>query len=80
MVVTALHVVDTLAEMLATTLEPPMVAGVGLELKKAGGGVVAMAVVRDLFGGKRLVVMLSRLALVSGVVAALRTAYQPFAD
>ena len=33
----------------------------------AAGGVVAMAVVRDLFGGKRLVVMLSRLALVSGV-------------
>ena len=26
-----------------------------------------MAIVRDLFGGKRLVVMLSRLALVSGV-------------
>jgi DHA1 family bicyclomycin/chloramphenicol resistance-like MFS transporter len=33
----------------------------------AAGGVVAMAIVRDLFGGKRLVVMLSRLALVSGV-------------
>jgi DHA1 family bicyclomycin/chloramphenicol resistance-like MFS transporter len=33
----------------------------------AAGSVVAMAIVRDLFGGKRLVVMLSRLALVSGV-------------
>ncbi|MCS5713807.1 multidrug effflux MFS transporter [Herbiconiux sp. CPCC 205716] len=33
----------------------------------AAGGVVAMAMVRDLFGGRRLVVMLSRLALVSGL-------------
>jgi DHA1 family bicyclomycin/chloramphenicol resistance-like MFS transporter len=33
----------------------------------AAGGVVAMAMVRDLFGGRRLVVMLSRLALVSGM-------------
>ena len=33
----------------------------------AGGGVVAMAMVRDLFGGLPLVRMLSRLALVSGL-------------
>lgn len=33
----------------------------------AGGGVVALAMVRDLFGGFRLVVMLSRLSLVSGL-------------
>src|SRR5690606_4182799 len=33
----------------------------------AGGSVVAMAMVRDLFSGRRLVIMLSRLALVSGV-------------
>jgi DHA1 family bicyclomycin/chloramphenicol resistance-like MFS transporter len=33
----------------------------------AAGGVVAMAMVRDLFGGRRLVVMLSRLALVTGL-------------
>ncbi|SDZ51011.1 multidrug effflux MFS transporter [Herbiconiux ginsengi] len=33
----------------------------------AAGGVVAMAMVRDLFGGRPLVVMLSRLALVSGL-------------
>ncbi|QEE62529.1 multidrug effflux MFS transporter [Salinibacterium sp. dk2585] len=33
----------------------------------AAGGVVAMAMVRDLFGGKRLVTMLSRLALVNGL-------------
>jgi DHA1 family bicyclomycin/chloramphenicol resistance-like MFS transporter len=33
----------------------------------AAGGVVAMAMVRDLFGGKPLVKMLSRLALISGL-------------
>lgn len=33
----------------------------------AGGAVVAMAMARDLFGGRRLVIMLSRLALVSGL-------------
>lgn len=33
----------------------------------ASSGVVTMAVVRDLFGGRRLVVMLSRLALVNGL-------------
>jgi len=33
----------------------------------AAGGVVAMAMVRDMFGGKPLVKMLSRLALVSGL-------------
>ena len=37
----------------------------------AAGGVVAAAIVRDLFGGRRLVVMLSRLALVSGVAPVL---------
>lgn len=33
----------------------------------AGGAVVAMAMARDLFDGRRLVVMLSRLALISGL-------------
>ena len=37
----------------------------------AGGGVVAMAMVRDLFGGLPLVRMLSRLALVSGLAPVL---------
>jgi MFS transporter, DHA1 family, multidrug resistance protein len=40
-----------------------VIQGVGA----AGGGVVAMAMVRDLFGGLPLVRMLSRLALVSGL-------------
>jgi len=37
----------------------------------AAGGVVAMAMVRDLFGGKPLVRMLSRLALVNGLAPVL---------
>ncbi|MCX7520839.1 multidrug effflux MFS transporter [Microbacterium sp. STN6] len=37
----------------------------------AAGGVVAMALVRDLFGGRPLVRMLSRLALVSGLAPVL---------
>lgn len=36
-------------------------------LGAAGGAVVAMAMARDLFDGRRLVVMLSRLALISGM-------------
>jgi DHA1 family bicyclomycin/chloramphenicol resistance-like MFS transporter len=40
-----------------------VVQGIGA----AGGAVVAMAIVRDLFGGQPLVRMLSRLALVSGL-------------
>ena len=65
--VTAVHVLASLAAALAPSLELLTVARVLMGMGAAAGGVVAMAVVRDLFGGRRLVVMLSRLALVSGV-------------
>ncbi len=65
--VTALHVLASVAAALAPTLELLSVARVFMGIGAAAGGVVAMAIVRDLFGGRRLVVMLSRLALVSGV-------------
>ena len=65
--VTALHVAASVAAALAPTLDLLMAARVGMGMGAAAGGVVAMAIVRDLFGGRRLVVMLSRLALVSGV-------------
>lgn len=64
---TALHVVASTAAALAPSLILLGVARVGMGMGAAAGGVVAMAIVRDLFGGRRLVVMLSRLALVSGV-------------
>lgn len=65
--VTALHVLASVAAAVAPTLPLLSAARVFMGIGAAAGGVVAMAIVRDLFGGKRLVVMLSRLALVSGV-------------
>ncbi|GAA2975296.1 DHA1 family bicyclomycin/chloramphenicol resistance-like MFS transporter [Microbacterium terrae] len=69
--VTALHVVASIAASLAPTLELLSIARVFQGAGAAAGGVVAAAIVRDLFGGRRLVVMLSRLALVSGVAPVL---------
>ncbi|MFD5213146.1 multidrug effflux MFS transporter [Microbacterium sp. NPDC058345] len=65
--VTALHVLASVAAALAPDLLLLGAARVVMGIGAAAGGVVAMAIVRDLFGGRRLVVMLSRLALVSGV-------------
>ncbi|MDQ1130784.1 multidrug effflux MFS transporter [Microbacterium sp. SORGH_AS_0888] len=69
--VTALHVVASVAAAIAPDLLLLGVARVVMGAGAAAGGVVAAAIVRDLFGGKRLVVMLSRLALVSGVAPVL---------
>lgn len=71
LVVTALHVLASTAAAFAPTLELLSVTRVLMGAGAAAGGVVAAAVVRDLFGGRRLVVMLSRLALVSGVAPVL---------
>ncbi|WP_288783157.1 multidrug effflux MFS transporter [uncultured Microbacterium sp.] len=65
--VTALHVIASIGAALAPDLTLLAIARVLMGMGAAAGGVVAMAIVRDLFGGRRLVVMLSRLALVSGV-------------
>nr|WP_309065519.1 multidrug effflux MFS transporter [Microbacterium sp.] len=64
--VTALHVIASVAAAFAPDLLLLGAARVLMGIGAAAGGVVAMAIVRDLFGGRRLVVMLSRLALVSG--------------
>ena len=69
--VTALHVAASVLAALAPTLELLSAARVLQGAGAAAGGVVASAIVRDLFGGRRLVVMLSRLALVSGVAPVL---------
>ncbi len=71
LVVTALHVVASSLAAIAPTLELLSIARVFMGAGAAAGGVVAAAIVRDLFGGKRLVVMLSRLALVSGAAPVL---------
>src|SRR5690606_28814061 len=65
--VTALHVLASIAAAIAPDLVLLGTARVVMGIGAAAGGVVAMAIVRDLFGGRRLVTMLSRLALVSGV-------------
>ena len=67
LVSTVLHLVASAAAIFAPNLEVLGVARVLMGIGAAGGSVVAMAMVRDLFGGRRLVIMLSRLALVTGV-------------
>jgi DHA1 family bicyclomycin/chloramphenicol resistance-like MFS transporter len=64
---TGVHILASIGVALAPSIELVgmfrLLQGIGA----AGGGVVAMAMVRDLFGGLPLVRMLSRLALVSGL-------------
>lgn len=67
LVVTALNIGASVMAALAPDLPMLAIARVLMGMGAAAGGVVAMAIVRDLFGGRRLVVMLSRLALVTGV-------------
>ncbi|GAB3147798.1 multidrug effflux MFS transporter [Microbacterium neimengense] len=71
LVVTGLHIVASAAAAFAPDLVSLGITRVLMGAGAAAGGVVAAAIVRDLFGGRRLVVMLSRLALVSGVAPVL---------
>lgn len=64
---TTVHVVASLGIALAPGIEMLFVFRVMQGMGAAAGGVVAMAIVRDLFGGLPLVRMLSRLALVNGL-------------
>jgi DHA1 family bicyclomycin/chloramphenicol resistance-like MFS transporter len=67
LIATAVHVATSLGATFAPDFAWLAVFRVLQGLAAAAGGVVAMAMVRDLFGGYPLVRMLSRLALVSGV-------------
>ena len=64
---TGLHIVASIGVAMAPNIELLTVLRIVQGIGAAGGGVVAMATVRDLFGGQPLVRMLSRLALVSGL-------------
>jgi DHA1 family bicyclomycin/chloramphenicol resistance-like MFS transporter len=66
-VATAVHIIASFGVALAPSIELVGLFRVLQGMGAAGGGVVAMAMVRDLFGGLPLVRMLSRLALVSGL-------------
>ncbi|MEP6482581.1 MAG: multidrug effflux MFS transporter [Rhodoglobus sp.] len=68
---TAAHVLASIGVVLAPTVELVAVMRVGQGVGAAAGGVVALAMVRDLFGGKPLVRMLSRLSLVNGLAPVL---------
>lgn len=66
-VATAVHILASIGVAFAADIEWVGVFRVLQGVGAAGGGVVAMAMVRDLFGGLPLVRMLSRLALVTGL-------------
>jgi len=66
-IATSVHVVASLGVVLAPGIEWLFVFRVLQGAGAAAGGVVASAIVRDLFGGLPLVRMLSRLALVNGL-------------
>lgn len=67
LIATGIHVVASIGVALAPNVELLGILRVVQGIGAAGGGVVAMATVRDLFGGQPLVRMLSRLALVTGL-------------
>ncbi|MCB2412623.1 multidrug effflux MFS transporter [Demequina sp. TTPB684] len=66
LIATSVHIVASVGVAMAPSVEWVMAGRVVQGMGAAGGAVVAMAVVRDLFGGQRLIRMLSRLALVMG--------------
>lgn len=66
-IATSVHVVASLGVFVAPSIEWLLVFRVLQGAGAAAGGVVALAIVRDLFGGLPLVRMLSRLALVNGL-------------
>ncbi len=66
-IATTVHVVASLGVFIAPGIEWLLVFRMLQGAGAAAGGVVAMAIVRDLFGGLPLVRMLSRLSLVNGL-------------
>jgi DHA1 family bicyclomycin/chloramphenicol resistance-like MFS transporter len=64
---TALHITASLGAALCTDLATLGLFRVVMGIGAAGGGVVAMAMVRDLFTGYAMVRMFSRMALVNGL-------------
>jgi MFS transporter, DHA1 family, multidrug resistance protein len=64
---TVLHICASLGAALSTDIATLGVFRVLMGIGAAGGGVVAMAMVRDLFSGYAMVRMFSRMALVNGL-------------
>lgn len=68
---TGVHIIASMGAALSPDIAWLSIFRVMQGFGAAAGGVVAMAMVRDLFGGRPLVRMLSRLALVSGLAPVL---------
>jgi DHA1 family bicyclomycin/chloramphenicol resistance-like MFS transporter len=66
-IATAVHVIASFGVAFAPDITAVAIFRILQGIGTAGGSVVAIAMVRDLFGGQPLVRMLSRLALVSGL-------------
>jgi len=64
---TAVHIAASLGAALSTDIATLGVFRFLMGIGAAGGGVVAMAMVRDLFSGYAMVRMFSRMALISGL-------------
>ncbi|MBT2530673.1 multidrug effflux MFS transporter [Arthrobacter sp. ISL-48] len=64
---TALHIAASVGAALSTDIASLGLFRVLMGIGAAGGGVVAMAMVRDLFSGYAMVRMFSRMALVNGL-------------
>jgi DHA1 family bicyclomycin/chloramphenicol resistance-like MFS transporter len=64
---TALHIASSVGAALSTDISTLGLFRVLMGVGAAGGGVVAMAMVRDLFSGYAMVRMFSRMALVNGL-------------
>jgi DHA1 family bicyclomycin/chloramphenicol resistance-like MFS transporter len=64
---TGLHVASSLVIAVAPSIDIVAIARFGQGFGAAAGSVVAAAMIRDLFGGRRLVRMAARIALISGL-------------
>lgn len=71
LIATSVHILASVAVAFAPTVAWVTAGRVVQGIGAAGGAVVAMAVVRDLFGGQPLIRMLARMALVTGLAPVL---------
>lgn len=70
-IATLVHILASVFVVIAPSIEWVLAGRVLQGFGAAGGAVVAMAIVRDLFSGQRLIRMLSRMALVTGLAPVL---------
>ena len=67
LVATSVHIAASVTAAIAPNLSVLTVMRVLMGVGAAAGGVIGQAIVRDLFSGRRLIVVLSRMAAISGL-------------